>query len=117
MSDLGYDITFTSEDYSTGSPAALGNYLAGQIVDFGMQDNSNQILFYTNLHYEPVNESLVIKLSGNPNLQYFNKWQPLSLDIFIDQAGNQIPGNTPPFLSPEWGAVTPFALTANDMTA
>ena len=28
MADLGYDISITSDDYSTGSPAALGNYVA-----------------------------------------------------------------------------------------
>ena len=39
-----------------------------------------------------------------------NRWQPLSLDVFIDQSGNIIPFNTPEFLGPEWGAVTPLSL-------
>jgi len=117
MFDLGFDIAFTSKDYSTGSPAALGNYLADQIIQFGMQDESNQNLFYNNLYYETTNAPLVIKRAGNPSLQNYNRWQPLSLDIFIDQSGNEIPGNTPFFLSPEWGAVSPFALKDSDMNS
>jgi len=117
MFDLGFDIAFTSKDYSTGSPAALGNYLADQIIQFGMQDESNQNLFYNNLYYETTNAPLVIKRPGNPSLQNYNRWQPLSLDIFIDQSGNEIPGNTPFFLSPEWGAVSPFALKDSDMNS
>eukprot|EP00903_Cladosiphon_okamuranus_P000249 g249.t1 len=46
----------------------------------------------------------------NPNITDLNRWQPLTLDLFIDQSGNVIPGATPGFLSPEWGSVTPFAL-------
>ncbi|MDX1666954.1 MAG: hypothetical protein R3350_06985, partial [Saprospiraceae bacterium] len=40
MNRNGYDRTFTSTDYSTGSPAALGNYLARCLIDFGLQDGS-----------------------------------------------------------------------------
>jgi hypothetical protein len=40
----------------------------------------------------------------------------LTLEIFIDQSGNIIPGNTPKFQSPEWGQVSPFALTKTDLT-
>jgi hypothetical protein len=55
-------------------------------------------------------------LPGNPDLIDPNRWQPLTLEIFIDQSGNVIPGNTPKFVGPEWGQVTPFALTAADRT-
>ena len=34
-------------------------------------------------------------------------------NTFIDQSGNLIEGSTPEFLSPEWGAVHPFALPDN----
>jgi len=34
---------------------------------------------------------------------------------FIDQAGQPV-GSTPEFLSPEWGEVVPFSMTADDMT-
>ena len=47
---------------------------------------------------------------GNPSIVRVNRWQPLALDFFIDQSGNPHPFGTPSFLSPEWGAVAPFAL-------
>ena len=36
MTNLGYDISFSSTDYSTNSYAALGNYLAEQIINYGL---------------------------------------------------------------------------------
>lgn len=116
MFELGYDITNTSTDYSTGDPAALGNYIASQVIAFGLQDGSNEQFGYANLYYQPVNAPLVTKLFGNPNFTDFNRWQPLTLDVFIDQNGNTIPGPTPPALTPEWGNVVPFAMTSADKT-
>ncbi len=115
MSELGYDPSFTSTDYSTGSPAALGNYIAQSLIDFGHQDGSNEQNSYENVYYEPVNPPLIPHLPGNPDLVDPNRWQPLTLEIFIDQAGNVIPGKTPPSLSPEWGEVTPFAVTEDEL--
>ncbi|HNG90479.1 MAG TPA: hypothetical protein PK858_09745, partial [Saprospiraceae bacterium] len=40
MDQLGYDPNFVSTDYSTGSPAALGNYIATAIISMGFQDGS-----------------------------------------------------------------------------
>ena len=114
--DLGYDQNFISTDYQDGNPAALGNYLAEQIIAFGLQDGANEQINYNNRFYRPVNESLVTKFPGNPNIENPNRWQPLTLDLVIDQSGNVIPVNTPPFLSPEWGQVTPFALRKDDLT-
>ncbi len=114
--DLGYDASVTSTDYTTGNPAHLGNYIAQCLINFGLQDNSNEQNDYANLFYSPINPPLVTNFSGNPNIQDLNRWQPLTLDVFIDQSGNQIPYNTPPFLSPEWGTVSPFALKASDLT-
>ncbi|NRB64054.1 MAG: T9SS type A sorting domain-containing protein [Saprospiraceae bacterium] len=37
-------------------------------------------------------------------------------DFFVDQAGFEIPGGAPEFLSPEWGKVAPFSLSADDLT-
>ncbi|MDJ0870058.1 MAG: thrombospondin type 3 repeat-containing protein, partial [Myxococcota bacterium] len=53
---------------------------------------------------------------GNPDIADLNRWQPLALRFFIDQSGNVFPSGTPEFLSPEWGQVTPFALSADDRT-
>jgi len=116
MDSLGYDPSVTSQDYSTGNPAALGNYIAQCIIDFGMQDGANEQNEYGNTHYLPVNPSLIVDLPGNDNLSDWNRWQPLTLDLFIDQSGNEIPGSTPEFLSPEWGQVSPFALGDADKT-
>lgn len=116
MTNLGYDINFTSTDYSTGSYAALGNHLATNIISFGMQDGANEVGGYANQYYAPVNPTLIPALPGNPDIQDPNRWQPLTLQVFIDQSGNVYPINTPSFLSPEWGQVTPFSLTEDDLT-
>ena len=111
----GYDATMTSTDYRSGEPAALGNYIAQCFIDFGLQDGSNEAADYGNLNYRAVNLALVPTLPGNITITDPNRWQPLSLD-FVDQAGNPIPLRVPPFLSPEWGKVTPFALTRADLS-
>ncbi len=110
MESLGYDINNNSLDYLNGSPAALGNYIAQQIIEFGLQDGSNEQNDYINNHYQPNNSPLIVDTPGNPSLTNPNSWQPLTLTTFIDQSGNEIPGSTPGFLGPEWGQVIPFAL-------
>ena len=116
LSALGYNAAVTSTDYRTGSAAALGNYIAQCLIDFGLQDGANEQNDYATRHYQPVNPPLAPALPGNPDLVDPNRWQPLSLSLFIDQSGNPIPGNTPDFLSPEWGQVAPFALTEAERT-
>ncbi len=116
MATLGYDDENNSTDYTSGDPAALGNYIAEQIIAYGLQDGSNEQFGYLNLYYEPVNPPLEIDFPGNPDIQDYNRWQPLTLDTFIDQGGNEIPGNTPSFLSPEWGQVAPFSLDPSSAT-
>ncbi len=116
MNNLGYDRSFTSFDYSNGNAAALGNYIAFQMINYGFQDGSNELMAYTNQYYVPVNPPLVMASSGNPNIQDPNRWQQLTLDVFIDQSGNEIPFNTPDFLSPEWGEVTNFAIPESKKT-
>ena len=116
MMDLGYDINFSSTNYQQGSAAALGNYIAQCLINFGFQDNSNEQFGYINLYYEPVNPELVMSMPGNPTIVDPNRWQPLSLDVFIDQSGNEVPISAPAFLSPEWGQCIPFALGKEDLT-
>ena len=115
MVDHGYDIGNNSMDYSSGSPAALGNYIADGLIQFGLSELCNEVNDYKNLYYEPVNEPLAPHFAGNPNMVDPNRWQPLSLNVFIDQSGHVIPFNTPEFLSPEWGNVTPFSLQDEDV--
>lgn len=116
FAELGYDASFISTDYESGSAAALGNYIAQCLIDFGLQDGANEQGSYDNQYYRPVNPPLIPFLPGNPNISDLNRWQPLALDIFIDQSGNALPSSAPAFLSPEWGRVTPFVLSTDDLT-
>jgi hypothetical protein len=117
MTTLGYDKTFTSTNYSTGSSAALGNYIAQCIINFGLQDGSNEQGNFAYQYYNPVNPPMIMALRGDSTLVDPNRWQPLTVTVFIDQNGNIIPGSTPKFIGPEWGAVTPFALTPSELTS
>ncbi|MXW81799.1 MAG: T9SS type A sorting domain-containing protein [Gemmatimonadetes bacterium] len=98
MADLGYDPAFTSTDYADGNPAALGNYIAQSLVQFGLQDGSR------NRFYTPMNPSLDPAQPGHNGLTDPNFWQPLSLEKYNS------------FLTPEWGSVVPFALGEEAMT-
>ena len=115
MSALGYDPAIDSTDYASGSAAAFGNHVAGCYLDFGLADGANEEDDYANTVYEPVNPGLEPHLPGNPNIVDLNRWQPLSLETFIDQAGNPAQSE-PEFLGPEWGIVAPFALSEDDLT-
>ena len=114
MDELGYDKSF----YGTvgDSPAAWGNRIALNYLWYGLNDGSNEAGDFENLYYEPVNEPLIVGQPGNPTLVDPNRWQPLTLDFFVDQSGNVIPGATPPFLSPEWGLVNGFSITEDNVT-
>ena len=88
MGLYNFDIEETSTDFSNGSAAALGNFIAQCYINFGLVDGSNEENFYTNQHYEPVNLELRPELPGNPLVSDLNRWQPLHLIEFRDQAGN-----------------------------
>ena len=115
FTSLGYDKSNTSLDYSNGSYAALGNYMASKMIDFGLQDGANEANAYGNQFYETVNTPLALELYENNDEIDPNRWQPLAFEVFIDQSGNPFPLNTPAFLSPEWGEVTPFSLQNTDL--
>lgn len=114
MAEFGYDIANTSTVGDT--PAALGNRIAAAVLAFGDVDTSNEANGYANLFYMTINPPLLPELPGNPTILDPNQWQALALDFFIGQAGFPFPFGVPPFLSPEWGTVTPFALTVDDLT-
>jgi hypothetical protein len=115
MGQLGYETQFaTGVNYEYGNAAALGNYIAQTIINYGNADGSREAEGYTNANYQPVNPPLAPVLPGNPDILNPNRWQPLSLDTFIDQGGNVIPGTTPSFLGPEWGNVKSFAMNDGD---
>jgi Putative metal-binding motif len=113
MAELGYDTNYFSTDYSSGEPAALGNYIGFCLIFFSQQDGSGEQSNYANTAYNPVNSPLEMSQPGNPTIVDPNRWQPLNLPGAIDQNGNPI-GAIQRFQSPEWGKVVPCALTAAD---
>ncbi|MCB0761305.1 MAG: T9SS type A sorting domain-containing protein [Flavobacteriales bacterium] len=115
MADHGYDTGFTSTDYTHDGPAALGNYIAEQVIAYGLQDGANEEGNYANQFYAPVNDALFMEDSGNPTIQDPNRWQPLEFITFIDQNGNDTITGSPAAVGPEWGEVDPFSLTSNDL--
>lgn len=114
MEKLGYDTSIATTEYQDGNAAAFGNFVAQTIIDYGLQDGSREATGYDNAYYEPKNLPFALESVDNPPLDDPNRWQPLGLDIFIDQGGNLVDGDVPPFLSPEWGNVNAFALKEED---
>ena len=116
MNILGLDINFLESDGYESNSSSLGNFIAEQYIQYGLLDGSNEQSDYINQHYEPVNEPLAPIFAGNPTVTDPNRWQPLSLDIFVDQSGNILSETTPEFLGAEWGSVWPFGLNDEDLT-
>jgi hypothetical protein len=104
MVNLGYDINFESTDYSSGSAAALGNYIGDRLIEFGLQDGSNEQNDYSNSDYMPVNPAINPSIPGTQGILDMNRWQPLSFAA----------GTETPFLNPHWGRVASFSLTPDD---
>lgn len=104
-----YEINLVSSDYVNGGPQEFGNYLANQIISYGLQDGANEQNSYDNIYYQTINPPIEVEESGNPDLIDPNRWQAISLTNSIDQSGNPV-ASTPPHLSPEWGNVDPFSL-------
>ena len=115
MISYGYNPFITSTDYSNGQYAQLGNYLASKIIEFGLQDGSNEANDYASIFYAPVNPPLILDEYDDLSNINPDRWQPLAFESFIDQSGNVIPGGIPNFLGPEWGVVAPFALDPEDL--
>lgn len=113
MSALELDPNYEDVDLSSGSAAALGNYLADCLFQYGRADLANEMKAYANTGYQPVNPHFNPAEPGNPGVVDPDRWQPLQLAINVDQAGNQT--STPPFLGANWGAVNSFALGASDV--
>lgn len=42
MTELGYDKSNLSTDYAYGKPANLGNYIAHHVIQYGLNDGSNE---------------------------------------------------------------------------
>lgn len=112
MDSLGYDRLYTSTDYITGGPAALGNYIAQEYIAFGFSDGSNEGENYAHIHYQVFNPPIEMEEPGNPDIIDPNRWQQIALTNAIDQQGNPIQGIPPP-VGHDWGHVVPFALDSS----
>jgi len=115
MATLGYDINFTGTNYELGDAAALGNHIAECFIGFGFADGSNEAGNHNYTVYQPINPPIRPEQPGNPSVVDLDRWQEITLTVSIDQSGNAVSA-TRPFMTPEWGAVHPFALTAADRT-
>jgi hypothetical protein len=114
MSALGYDPNNTST--VGNSPAALGNRIAQTVIEYGRNDGANEFNRYATPagQFAPVNPSLTFEDPGT-TMNDPNRWQPLRFKgNRTDQFGTPILESTQRHLTPFWGAVTPFAMTAAD---
>lgn len=113
MLALGYDLQNQADEGDT--PAALGNRIARQVINFGLEDDANEQNDYANRVYLPVNPRLDPSKPGNPAMVDPDRWQQMDLPDFVGQSGQRAV-NYPPFVGPEWGQVRPFSLTDADAT-
>lgn len=114
-----FKIQNTNTNYENGSPEALGNYIAEQIILFGKGDGSKEEDRHESEKYLPKNSNLHPEIAGIKSLKSPNHWQPIYINNYITQKGydrslkdwNQllIEGNID-FLTPFWGEVQSFAL-------
>ncbi len=114
MVALGFDPDFTST--VGNSPAAVGNRVAQSVIQHGLADGANELNRYANPpgQFVPVNSPLTVEESG-VTMNDPNRWQPLHfIGNRIDQFGRVVLPSTQTNLSPYWGEVTPFAITAAD---
>jgi hypothetical protein len=117
MIALGYDPDNTTT--VGNSPAAVGNRIAQSVINYGLADGAREAANYATPagQFVPVNQPLTFDLPGTTMVDP-NRWQPLHfLGQRIDQFGTPINESTQRHLTPFWGQVTPFAMTATDRSA
>jgi len=115
MTKLGYDPGDTSTSRAT--PSGIGNVACQAVLDFRRGDGANQlgnmpggqpgVPYSDHTGYKPANDPMVLPGAFDPaTLKDPARWQPLT---YTDATGTT---GTPEFLSPHWGKVVPFAMTA-----
>ena len=109
------DTAFSSTDYATFGAPALGNYLAEQLIAYGMNDGSNEANDYASTCYVQAEPNILPEIPGTSGQQDPNVWQAVELSFAIDQSGELLT-ETPPFLGPEWGRLSGFALRDSNLT-
>jgi hypothetical protein len=102
--DLLLQYGYTPVDRTTDLSLArgVGNTAASDVIAFRHKDGSNQLGGYADTTgYVPVNSPILVT---DPN-----RWQPLNV---LSSTGNGVV--TQRFTTPQWGLVTPFALSSGD---
>lgn len=124
MEGLGLDVNYTDQNYTKGSPAALGNYLANKVYEFGINEGAGDNEGYEGPGTNPINPALKPNHPGNKTLVDFNRWQPLSLVEYINQKGwdstlldwnNLLIQSEDVFTTPHWGNIVPFAMSSANL--
>jgi uncharacterized protein DUF6851/vanadium-dependent haloperoxidase-like protein len=110
MTALGYNPSDTSTDPTT--PQGIGNTVAQAVLDFRHADGANQLGDYNGgapysdwTGYKPLND-------WNRVSDVYH-WQPLCVPT-PPPGATSCSGTVQRFATPQWGKVTPFALTKPD---
>lgn len=106
MAEFGYPTGTTTITGTT--PAAVGNRVATAIIVYAWGDGSRESSGYDDPTYTPVNDPLIIELSGT-TLADPNRWQPLAFEFAVTQNGVEA-DEIQTFIGAHWGDVRPFAL-------
>jgi len=122
--DLGLDPYDRNDDYVSGSPSALGNYIANTMHEFGLSEPAGDEDGYEGPGRNAINPLLRPNIPGNKSLIYYNRWQPLSVIDYINEKGwdstlldwnYQLIPQADEFLTPHWGYITPFAMGEDEV--
>ena len=87
MYTLGYDFNDISTDYSTGSPAALGNLIGQYIIQMGLVDGANEYNYYTRGNFcEMISNVIIYKPEYLDNLLKIlnDEYKNLNVDDDVD---------------------------------
>ncbi|MBP7281896.1 MAG: vanadium-dependent haloperoxidase [Leptospiraceae bacterium] len=116
-----YNPNYFTQDET--NPHAIGNLIAANYINFGLNDGSNETNTYADTtDYSPKNPSLIVKKTwteqflnippGNDELTFKdpNAWQEISFDSQVTQNGIPLGASTQEYVSPNWDEVAPFAL-------
>ncbi len=108
MDALCYDRSFVTTEGD--NPAALGNRIGAAVLAATIDDGSNEADLYADPDYEPVNPPLVVADPGT-TMNDPDRWQPLQLEGMVAQNGLPLDTDVQEFVGPQWGGVTPFAIS------
>ena len=114
MNSLGFDITSTNR--IGDSPSALGNRIAADLIQWGLNDGSNETGGYDDSSYVNPQPPLIVLDKGN--LVAFgidgrtdpNRWQPLAFDGAARFQNGLAAGKIQSYVGVTWMETLPFAL-------